>query len=476
MVSEKVENRLCNLIKQYKPSSDQALFSTNYHDVVSKASATGEVDEIEAKLLLQAKLYLEDWVNSSQPDAARAITQWQELYEAGKYRLRDSLFEALLRRFPTVEPGALSWEAFLLNCLDERLVEVLLGRRLIREEELRRLAETRPAQFYQSAALDVAIERAFLKTFLPIWDECVRGKERPAGLMRKEEVLVRCYRLLPVAEGNERMVAYLLDSPRPQEEVFRLLLDDQEAAQRLCRFLLSGGQAAGAPGQAERANRMLDLLVRWVVLCETELQKGTRPRALSASFVLALVRLALLAAVEGAAGSQLTELGEKAARATENALGDMLQKTEQDRLSISAEAVVVLRGGELHRVLQDYLRKLPIGARGREQSPERALRYERYQGSKEVIEQVLLALEEPLDEGGLSDALEVALFNSGVRPLGVVGEHVSFDIHAHEAETPGVVPGDPVIVTRAGRYLGEPGGGLVLTKAKVRLVPLEESP
>src|SRR5437660_4476661 len=101
------------------------------------------------------------------------------------------------------------------------------------------------------------------------------------------------------------------------------------------------GPSDRPPSQGEGMNRALALLIQWIKVSEAELQIGSTPRALNASFLLGFIRLTLLVRGDDPAGSKLADLGEAAARATEHALGGILLQTEQDRQSTSANAVAV---------------------------------------------------------------------------------------------------------------------------------------
>jgi hypothetical protein len=475
MPSQAWEKRLCSLIKKYKPSADLASFRNDYREAVFQAAADNKLDKAAPSLLLEARDYLEAWASPSPPEASTAYGQWQKLYQAGKSCLPVAVLETILRRFPAVPDGTVDWGPFLLGCSDGRLIDVLLDRRLVREHDLNGLAQARPAEFHESVALDVALERSLLSNPRPVWDECARGKPRPRGLLSRERVLLHCYSLLPGEEGNERMASFLVSRPQERAMLLDLLLGDHPSAVRLCRYLALGPPSTACNGPGNGADAIQDILLGWVSRCEAEVEKGAVSKAATASLVLALIRLASLSCPKGEGTNGDRRLGGAAGRATERATVHVLQKVEGDLSSHLADATLSVRGGELYRTVQEYLRRLPVGTRRGEDSPERALRYERYLGSKQVIEQVLAALDEPLDEGGLRDALEVALFNCGVRSLGNLNERLSFDAHAHEADTAGVLPGDLVTVIRPGRCLGDGEERVVLVKARVQPAPGNET-
>jgi hypothetical protein len=468
MASTTWEKRLCNLIKKYKPSSDTASFRNEYRDVVAQVSAENRTKKGDAGLLLEAREFLEAWASSPPPDPSAAYQQWRRLYEAGSTSLPGSVLECFLRRFPQTPPGALDWEPFLLSCLDGSLVEVLLDRRLVSEEDMNRLAQSKPVEFYQSVALDVMVERRALRNPRPLWDECVRGTTRHSGLLLREEVLVHLYIICPGEVENEMLLSFLLNSPSDRDKALQLLLDHREGAARFCRYLTFATPVLGMRSRDWVASMIQNLLVTWVAQCEVEMKKRSGSRTQTAALILGIIRVSVL--VKAGQGIEQTSmnLGEEIGRTLTTVTSHVLRQMEENRSSSDAETVLVVLGKEVHGAVQEYLRKLPTGANTGQESPERAFRFERFKGSKEVIDQVLLAMEEPLEDKGLRDALEVALFNCGVRPLGTVGERVSFDPHVHEAETAGVVPDEPAIVTHPGRYLGDRKDGLVLAKAKIR--------
>jgi len=465
MASETWEKRLCNLIKKYKPSADAASFRNQYREAVSEASTKGRVD---AGVLLEAREYLEAWVSPSPPESTTAYRQWQKVYEARKSHIPVSILEAFLRRVPATPANTVDWESFMLSCPNASLIDVILDRRLVREQDLNMMVEARPVEFYESVALDVVLQRSSLRNLCPLWDECITGRPRPRGLMSREKVLVHCYSLLPGEEGNESMVSCLVNRSSDREKVLEFILDDHTAAVRLCRHLVFG-PLSDAPNIDGKPKPIEDVLLAWVSRCEAELESGDESRAATAALVLAMIRLStLIHTSEARVKSKQDRLAQAVGRATERATLRVLQKVEADLESGAANTPLSVLGNELHRAVQEYVRRLRVGTRQWEDSPERALRYERHLGSKRVIQQVLAALDEHLDENCLRDALEVALFNSGVRALGSVNERVSFNTQVHQAEVPGILPGDPVIVTRSGRCLGDDEDRLVLVKTRVR--------
>ena len=462
------EKKLCNLIKKYKPASNDAAFRNEYRDVLSLEEARKKLGSAGIDLLIQARDLIEAWASPNPTDPVVAFEQWQKLYDAGWKAIPAPVLESFLRKLPPATHGVVDWEPFIFSCTDARLIDVLLERRLVREQDLIIMAERKPDTFYRSAALDVMMERKTFRIPRTLWDQCVQRNPRPFGLMTREETLIHCYARTPGEVENERMCQYLLDTPTDREKVFRKLLEHREAALRLCCHLTFGVLNAEMLGRTAALTNVDVLLVIWIVQSQVELEKGDVRTAETAAIIVATARLFSLVRDASASVDKPKELREESARVEQKAVLKALKKLEKGRSSSAAETVWVLLGKELLQVIQDYLKQLHIGTDTGQESPERALRLERYMGSKQVIELVLSAMAESNDEGELRDSLEVALFNCGVRPLGNIGDEVPFDVHSHEAEVPGVLPDDPVIVTCPGRLLGENNEGYVILKAKIR--------
>src|SRR5690242_7272812 len=99
MTAQKWEKRVCNLIKNYKPTSNVAAFRNEYGDVVRVAAAEKKIRIEDAELLMRARDFLEEWANSTTPGPPSAFEQWRELYDAGKNTIPGSVWESILKRF-----------------------------------------------------------------------------------------------------------------------------------------------------------------------------------------------------------------------------------------------------------------------------------------------------------------------------------------------------------------------------------------
>jgi hypothetical protein len=457
------EKRLSALIRKYQPS-EEAAFRNDYRDVVDQATSNKD-------LLFQVRDCLEEWVRTPPPEPQVARQQWEGLYGVAKEHVPTSVLESLLRRFPATQPGTVNWNSFLLRCSDSTLIDVLYRRRLVQDQDLNELAQSNPGEFYRSVALDVLVARDGIQDEPRrlLWEECVGGNQRPSGLLSREQFLVYCFSKRPGDEGNEQLLSFLLRSSRGRSRVLQALLDNKAAALRLCRYMVFEHPIPRGWSKRESERGMQDILQSWLTTCEGELGKGRGIRSITAAFIVGLVRLSLLSRGKDSESDRSGKLSEETARVTQATLLDLLRQWEENISEDSESPFVVLRS-EVCATVAQHLRRLPSRPSLGQDSPERALRFERHLGSKQVLEHVLAALEEPLGENTLRDALEVALFNCGVRPIGEVGEQVQFDAHSHEAEAHGVVLGDSVVITHPGRCLGEGDEQLVLIKAKIRPV------
>jgi hypothetical protein len=89
-----------------------------------------------------------------------------------------------------------------------------------------------------------------------------------------------------------------------------------------------------------------------------------------------------------------------------------------------------------------------------------------YMFQRTLVQHVVFAWEETLGTEA-SEAIERALFNAGVEPLGRPGERLPFVPRHHDCEG-AALPGDPVEVVRCGWLLRDDRGESVLALARVR--------
>jgi hypothetical protein len=212
----------------------------------------------------------------------------------------------------------------------------------------------------------------------------------------------------------------------------------------------------------------VELLALWLDACHQVIERGDTDQSVTASMVLALTRLVTTGFCGPAPTAPLDEIAKTAMAATEKVIANMLGRGEERSAAGGLQEVALVISGELPALLQKYLRqRLADGAHG-VGSPDRALRLERYLGRREVISQLIKALDETVPPDQLRRVIEAVLFNCGVRPIGALGQDTTFNSQYHQATGSGILPGEPVTIVAVGRCLGEGSELLVLARAKVR--------
>ena len=451
------ETRLNNLIKKHNATIDGAAFRNQFRDLTAEAARRLPAGSLE--LLTQIRDVLEQWVASDPPPPSTARDQFLQLLRDARGNVPDSTLYALARRLPnSAEPS--DWTSFILQSRDAQLMRIFLNTGVIRAETLRTLAQERPEELYLSAGLDALLERNTVAQLPGIWRECEKGAARPPSLLPREAVVVRLYANSTKEQADSQMLALLVRRTVDQKAVFELLLDDQSSALRLCRYLLFGHSTKRV--KPERATAVSNLLTNWLQVCD--IASGAKSKQTTATLVAALIRLA---GFEYSEAPSVSGPWAAAAQMTEKAILRVLQ--DDDTSSRDAtQTIFTITGRELHWLLQQHLNRVPQNTIADGVPHNLAAKHERYLGSKEVIVQVLNALDEVPASGALPDALEVALFNCGVRALGDVGATTQFNPHWHQADAPGILSGEPVVIARPGRMLGRQDDGVVLRKAIVR--------
>jgi len=458
--------RLCTLVRRYKPGDGLTSFRNDYSSILERATRAGAITKDDTELLLKARSHLEAWTSPKPPEPLEAYRQWMDLYETGRPWLPELVLQTLLGRFPKYRPGQVDWAPLVLGKPEKGLLSVLLARRLISPTELGRIAKAKPSEFYRSAALDVLVERRGRCPRM-VWDAFSKGEGRPADLLDAHEAFVRCFTADRSADATRWLVRFLANSPAVREPVLGSLLKSPDATFRLSRHLTLEHTTFGGAKRRKPQDRAIDVLIDWLDTCKHALDDAGET-APTASIVVGLVRFSASVDSDSLPARALAALPDGGRRLVEQAAVMALRRAEAQGGRGADSFVLVASGNDLYQAVQEYLRMLPLGTGRGDDSPERALRFERYLGRKEVIQGLLSALEMGTGEGPLRDAVEVALYNASVRPYCDVGQEVSFDTHSHEPEVPGIVPGDPVLVTRPGRRLGAEEDAIVLVKARVK--------
>ena len=453
------QTRLSRLIKNFGPSQDAASFRSDYQKVLNDAPSE------QAELLAPVPELLEKWCSTSPPHPAEAQRQWQVFYESGKDRLPSVILEALLRRFPKGKPGEQHWDRFLLECRKAPLVEALWSAHVVGGQDLNRLARSKPSEFYQSAALDVLVKRGALRDAVTVLTESSAAADRAPGLLRRDQFVAEWYLSARGPKSDEQLSSILLASPQIADSVLALLLDQRPRACQFCQYLMSERRKREKKTSVSRRDRIDLLLVQWLGQCDTELEKPTSPRHMTASLLIGVMLLALMIEPDQARTAEDSNLM-MAIRNLAKKVSLLALRAHEEHQPKSA--VVAIQSHDLYHTVQEYLANLQAGTSKGDETPERATRYQRYLGRKEAIEQVLQALHSSSADGGIRDTLEAALYNLGVRSLGTIGATASFNFREHESDTPGTTDGESVVIISAGRILGDANDRIVLVRAKVQ--------
>lgn len=452
MTSREWEKRIAKIVRNYDVTKDVGVLRNEYRS----AAMSGAPNAGLAQVLLEARDHLEAWQNPNDASPA-AFEQWRLLHQ----RIPKLISEAFLKRLPkaAVEPNVVV--DFVVNCADVEIVDSILNLRLLTEKQLNEAVRAEPKRLYESAVVDSLIARRALRELEPIWLQANADVPRPTGLMSPEAVITYCYRTLHKEKADSLLAQSILSRDERGRKLLRALLDERAAAKRFVDAILRQ-QRQTLRVDAKRG-QLFRILLAWVQVCAEATNSGSPEAALTASMILVLIRLACMDME--AMGNEWSQLSEQASEIEQSLAKQVLREHEGAALTGRSPAIL-LRGSEMYHVVQGYLSQLHSGAADAEAPVGRSEKYEQYVGAKRVLDHILSAMGKTTDPVGLPAALEVALFNSDVRPLGAEGEAVEFDPRRHETTVPGILPGDRVVVRRPGRKLGD-SDGVVLVKAVV---------
>ena len=464
MIREDRLRRLLAMVKKYDATTNTATFRNDYRAVVDGAVEAGEVEDAEVSAFVQAREYLEAWGAKRPPELKAAFSQWRDLFEKSRDFLPPLFLEALLSRIPPKPAAKLDIGPLFENAMGGRFLRIMLSRRLLKLAELLQLAKSDPSVFYRSPALDIVVESG---KSVPrgVWAQAADGAPRPPDLMDPALALVTSFRADKKRDAGKWLLKYLAESASIAPSILRALLRDPEAATRLAIHLGIESIKWGAP------KRRLDsgiqgLTGMWIGVATKQLSEGGAESRTSGT-VLSVMRLSAILDPRGYAARAISEAPSSLETTFEGQVADGLRLAESGDLASAKSMALLVQVDEVYRAVQQYLRSTP-GASASSASPDRFLRHERYLGRKDIVQELLPVLDGVANPTALRDAVEVALFNVGVRPLGEAGELARFDPQRHQVDGEAAAPGEPVRVVRPGLAIGETDG-VVLRKAVVRL-------
>jgi hypothetical protein len=458
------------LVKAYKPGVEEASFRRDFKAALDSAVEQEVLSRPGAAVLATGSEKLVAWTKNAAADSAgEPFIQWLDFYAAGKDQLPKSLQEAFLARVPKKIPPTFDWTSILIDRANKRLVELLVDARFLKSADLVRAAKATPDDFYESASLDVLLDRG---TAPPrtVWRKFPADRDRAAGLLPPDEALADAFAVDSSGDASAWLIKLLSENAEARRGVLVQVLRSPDAVFRLVRYLTSS--ALGASGKKHKAIRAANspVVSDLLTVCETAITQGKRTGS-TASLVLGLLQLGIAAAPDAVSSETRQEIAETAGRLAEPLVVSALRDAElaDERHKIESPGIpMVVATDRLHAAVQEYLRSLPRGSEGELESGARALRYERYRGRREVIQGLLTLLgDSTATHEDLRDQLDTTLFNLGVRPLGVSDAETIFDARQHEPTAPGIVPGTRVSIVRPGWTLGADDQTIVLEKARV---------
>ncbi|MFC1791216.1 hypothetical protein ACFL0I_01965 [Gemmatimonadota bacterium] len=455
--------RAASLLKKYDGSPDhRSAFRALLEAGESEGFSDQELALVEGAYELVGKTLV-----AAQGEPLTLFQEWEE-WQFEEVPPPENLARVVFDRLPLAELGEKVWDEILLRDVPPWLPRKVMGRRLVSIKQVKSLAKAQPAAFFRSPVLDAMLERGS-NCPDPVWDECVRNSDRPDGLLQPHQILVRCLTLDRRKSAIARFLAILARDRDLCQRALRLLLQEEGTSIRVLDHLLffPSGSKAKQKKREKEANRAV--LLEWVSVASDILQTAGRPEAEAASLVVASAVVAVMGLSPPLAKALQDSESEKILEVSRGLLVTALRQWEtgDDRLPRIA---IGIDADSLYQAVHEHLSNLPSAREGPTDSPERGARYERFKGRREVLEEILAALEEEPHESPLRDAIEVALFNSGVRDVGLPGQEVLFDSAVHRVARGGTLPGDPVRVLTAGRSIGEGEDRLILRKAEVEPV------
>jgi hypothetical protein len=447
MLSPAIAEHLKAVISRAVGTDSVAGFRNEFKSVVDRAKRES-AGEAEIEALLQLRAVVERWIFDS-PPARVALDDWLGLL-GRRDHLSEVALQAAFARFPVEGANELDWAPLLLNKLDRWVAREVIRRGFVKADILRRIPETDGEALYGSPLLDEILESGV--SFYPSLLKEHLQHDRPNGLLAPEVVAVRAFASDGRRNAPDEFVKVVAAVHTRRVAALEELLRHPPHAMRLTGHLVM--RLGGRPARTGSAEEVV--LHGLITAARTH---GDRLGAASAAghSVLGVLRCSGL--ITDAQAPDLSEGLRAGALATLRAAeAGASGRTETNSwLPLSAM--------ELYEVLQDYLRHLPAGSSSGQESPERRIIAERYAAKVEVLNGVIEALETAGHADSLREELEIALFNLGVRPLGEVGEIVSYDPDVHSAPAGDAMRNDLVRIASPGWIFGDGDHRRIMRKA-----------
>lgn len=441
-------------------------YRENYRDAVEYGRKQGGLTDSAAGVITGLPGDITRWSAEGTQSPDTVLSEWLDRYLHGELEWPSEILDALAKRLPDWVGREVDWAPHILAIRRRAAIDALYHRGFIRKADLVEVAKEHPARFYASPALDVLVGT---RTRVPqeVWAALLEGTARPTDLMSGPDALVAAldgdsasttYRWLAesfvysgddVREALTRAVltdasvvsrlvlTVVLDRLAARSEEKRATLDDVTGV-ALIALVTAATTAAAEAGPSDRHWHLLTLLTGLGSWCEEALADPVR--------------------------DALNALNEE--HGAERVLASLRER--EDSSSNSSSDAILVQASSLYETVQRYLEGLPGGG-GEAVGPERATRNAEIKGRLAVVRELIDSLDD-LGASPEAEAIEIALYNVGVREFGALGETLEFDPARHRCDL-SVVPGDDVVIRRSGRRLGDdPDLAIIIERAVVEQV------
>jgi hypothetical protein len=461
MINKNQITRLASLIGKFNGERDAAKFRNEWRELSQDATAA------ERAALTTTRELVERWTKSQGETQLNPLQEWVNYYRSASGILPARLIIACLDKMPISQSSAEQWRAILTSCTDIEVVRSGLRHKRFTRKQLGQWFCAAPEDFINSALLDFVIEAKLVKPWQKVWKTLKQIENRPAKLASKQMLIVSCYASWLGRDAEAEFQSFLVESSADRKTLLPLILQEPTTAFRFLRAL-----AEAISTSPSRNDLLIELAREAIQYCaERTAARLDSDVDCICSTAICVFRLHLAELRASRDAPTVADLESSLSEAETVTSLKALQRIEENTTSPSSSRFFVLRGSELHDVSLGHVRAATQTADSGGQDRRRETTYETYLGKKDVLEQIIFAIDQLDLQGEIRDAFDVVLFNCGVRPIGAVEEKMAFQPRVHEATQPGILPGEQVRVVRPGARLGDREQAIVLMKARVAVIP-----
>lgn len=461
VINSSVVDQLASTIGKLSPKGIAA-FRNKYSGILGGALRGGLIDQAQHELLTEAKKQVEVW-QAPGFDAAEGFKQWNSFYEKARKELSPFFLAKVVSKFPKQDDLRPDWARFVLSSPDNQLIDSILSRRLAKLQDVVGVGMEDPAMLLNSRVLDRLVSE---RTKIPrlLWEaSSASAAGRPGRPV--EELLVSAFSYDAKSDATRWLLKLLAKNEWLRPRILRSLSRNSALSIEVIQHLITLTRRKTKRASTEVTPQ--ELLSDWIFILRGSLREtGAEHRA--EALVLAYLEI-LHFANSALFPLEIATLlrGGRKERYRTIILSELRTTIESDHLPAHAQ-VIVSGSDEIVAVIREYLAGLtdpnddPVSNR----TPSSV--YHSFQGKREVIRALLDVLDVDTAQVNPLDAIEVALFSCGVRPIGETGAVLVYDSKLHRPERGAVLAGDSVRIVRPGRILGELPAGVILSKAVVQ--------